>query len=401
MTTPQEGRPAAADLDRAAPSPFLENDPEELYESAPCGYVSALPDGTIAKVNGTFLAWTGYERGALVGRARFADLLAPGDRIFYETHLVPMLQMQGQAREIAAEVVCRSGARLPVLLNAVLKRDAAGEPVMTRTVILDATERRAYERELLVARRRAEESEERATALARTLQATFLPPALPEIPGLDIGGGYRPSGDGSEVGGDFYDVFPTGRDTWAVAIGDVCGKGPSAAVITGLARHTLRTEALHSPSPSAALTGLHDALLRYYPNQFCTAVFGDLARRADGIRLTAASGGHHLPLCVRTDGRTETIGATGRLLGMLDRPHLADTSTRLAPGDVVVFFTDGVVEARRGDEFFGHERLEAVVVDHRAAPAQDLADRVVGGALEFQNGQAQDDIAVVVLKVLS
>ncbi|MDP9441894.1 MAG: PAS domain-containing protein, partial [Actinomycetota bacterium] len=162
---------------------LLEDDPEELYENAPCAYLSTQPDGTIVKVNATFLRWTGYDRHALLGR-RFQDLLAPGDRIFYETHFAPLLRMQGQVREIAVEVVCQSGVRLPVLANSVLKHDAAGAPVAVRTVVFDATERRAYEQELLGARQRAEESEARARALARTLQSTFLPPEIPALPGL-------------------------------------------------------------------------------------------------------------------------------------------------------------------------------------------------------------------------
>ncbi|HVL03439.1 MAG TPA: PAS domain-containing protein, partial [Acidimicrobiales bacterium] len=179
---------------------LLEDDAEELYDNAPCGYLSALPDGTVAKANATFLTWTGYERDDLVGRRRFQELLAPGHRIYYETHVAPLLQMQGHVREIAVDVVCRSGARLPVLVNSVVKQDDAGGPLLVRTAIFDATERRAYEQELLSARRRAEESEARATALARTLQSTFVPPEILAVPGVDVGGAYRPAGDGSEVG---------------------------------------------------------------------------------------------------------------------------------------------------------------------------------------------------------
>jgi sigma-B regulation protein RsbU (phosphoserine phosphatase) len=195
---------------------LLDDDPQELYDNAPCGYASTLPDGTIVKVNGTLLSWTGYDRDALVGR-RLQELFPPGDRIFYETHFAPLLRMQGKVREIAVQLVCQSGSRLPVLVNSVLTRDAEGTPRLVRTAIFDATERRAYEEELLAARRRAEESEARARALANTLQATFFPPAIVSPPGLDVGGAYRPAGDGSEVGGDFYDVFETGRGTWARA----------------------------------------------------------------------------------------------------------------------------------------------------------------------------------------
>ncbi|MDQ3640981.1 MAG: SpoIIE family protein phosphatase, partial [Actinomycetota bacterium] len=313
----------------------MEDDPQELHENAPCGYVSTLPDGTIIKVNETLLTWTGYERDALIGGRRLQELLPAGDRIFYETHFSPLLRMQGKVREIAVQLVCQSGRRLPVLVNSVLTRDAAGAPRLIRTAIFDATERRAYEEELLSARRRAEESEARATALASTLQASFLPPSVVSPPWLDIGGAYRPAGDGSEVGGDFYDVFETGRGTWAIALGDVCGKGVTAAVVTALARYTVRAEALRTPYPSAVLAGLHDALLRYHPEHFCTALFVAIDHAAEGIRLNVGSGGHHLPLRRRADGRFDTIGGTGTILGMLDRPQLTDSSATLEPGDVV------------------------------------------------------------------
>ena len=379
---------------------LLEDDPEELYDNAPCGYLSARPDGTVVKVNRTFLAWTGYDRDAVVGR-RFQELLAPGDRIFYETHFAPLLRMQGQVREIAVEIICRSGARLPVLVNSVLKQDPSGTPLMSRTAVFDATERRAYEHELLAARRQAEESEARATALARTLQASFLPPAIRPIPGLEVAGAYRPAGDGSEVGGDFYDVFETELGTWAVVIGDVCGKGASAAVVTALARYTVRAEALRAPAPSAVLSGLNEALLRDQPDHCCTALFVVLEATADGVSVTVSSGGHHLPLLARQDGSVETVGRSGTMLGILEQPALHDATTVLRPGDVMVLYTDGVTEGRRDGDFFDEERLRATVASGADGEAQFVADSIVTAAVEFQEGDASDDIAVVAVKVPS
>ncbi len=129
---------------------------EELYEHAPCGYVSALADGTIVRVNQTLLDWTGYTRESLLGK-RLPDLLPIVGKIFYETHYDPLLRMQGFIREMALDLVCAGGQLLPVLLNSVLHRDGAGRPVVVRTTVFDATERRSYERELLLARRRAEQ----------------------------------------------------------------------------------------------------------------------------------------------------------------------------------------------------------------------------------------------------
>lgn len=386
--------------DRAFYDALVDDDPAELYENAPCAYLSLLPDGSIAKVNATFTAWTGHERDDVVGR-RFQDLLAPGDRIYYETHVAPMLRMQGLVREIAMDVLCApSSTRLPVLMNAAVKVDrASGDPLVVRAVLFDATERRRYERELVAARERAEASERRATALARTLQESFLPAAMPDMPGFEVAGAYRPAGDGSEVGGDFYDVFAVDGDRWALVLGDVCGKGAAAAVLTALARYTVRAEVARSPGPSAVLGAVHAALLRSHPDRFCTAVLAIVERAAAGAAMTLASGGHHLPLVLRADGAVESVGRHGTIIGMLDEADIADVRVDLAPDDVVVMYTDGVTEARRDGRFYAADALRSLLASARDDDVQAIADRVVGEALDFQDGDAADDIAVLVLKV--
>ena len=380
-------------------SALAEDDPAELYDNAPCGYLSALPDGTIIKANATFLTWTGYDRDKLVGQRRFQDLLTVGDRIFYETHAAPMLFMQGMLREIAVEVIGASGLRLPVLVNALLKRDDDGQPQVIRAVMFDASERLAYERELVAARRRAEESEVRARVLAETLQRSFLPPDIVAVPGLDVGGAYRPAGDGSEVGGDFYDVFRTSQETWGIVLGDVCGKGASAAVVTALARYTVRAEALHVSAPAAVLVGLHKALVSGYPDTFLTVLFLLLDAVPEGHRLRVATGGHPLPLCRRADGSIETLGYPGSFLGMAETAQISEFATLLRPGDMVVLYTDGVSEARQGGSFFGEAGIAEAAGAAAGQSAQAVADAVVAGALAFQRGPARDDIAVVVVKV--
>jgi sigma-B regulation protein RsbU (phosphoserine phosphatase) len=377
---------------------LADDDPAELYDNAPCGYLSTLPDGTVVKANATFLAWTGYDRDALIGQRRFQDLLSPGDRIFYQTHAAPLLLMQGMLREIAVQVISASGSRLPMLMNALLKRGEDGQPLIVRTVLFDASERLAYERELMAARRRAEESEARARVLAETLQRSFLPPDIVTVPGLDVGGAYRPVGDGTEVGGDFYDVFRTGSQTWGIVLGDVCGKGAAAAVVTALARYTVRAEALHVSSPAAVLAGLHRALLTYYPQTFCTVLFLLLDPVPEGHRLTMATGGHPLPLCRRADGSIETLGRPGSFLGMEETASVTESAAVLSPGDMVVLYTDGVTEAHEGDAFFGETGIAEVLATSAGLTAQAVADAVVAAALAFQHGPARDDIAVVVVR---
>ncbi len=375
---------------------LAEDDPADLYDNAPCAYLSTLPDGIIVKANRTFLTWTGFPEHALVGRVRFQELLAPGDRIFYETHVSPALMMQDHVREIAVEVVTESGARLPVLANSILKRDVSGSPSVIRTALFDATERRAYERELLASRRRAEASEARAAALATTLQSTFVPTELPRIPGLDIGHRYRPAGDGSEVGGDFYDLFEIGTDTWGLVLGDVCGKGAGAAVLASVARYTVRAEAIKARDAVAVLFRLHEALLRYQPGTFCTAVFAVIERVDGRFRIAFASGGHPAPIH-RHHERTEAIVIGGSIVGMINNPHFTSATVTLEPGDLVVLYSDGVTEARHERDFFGEERLTDLV---RAfvGGAQQHADAYVEATVAFQDGNTRDDIAVIVVR---
>src|ERR671913_41802 len=142
---------------------------EELYEHAPCGYLSALPDGTLVRVNQTFLDWTAFSRRALVGM-RFQDLLTVGGRIFYDTQLGPLLHMQGFVNEIAFDLKCADDRRLPVLVNTVQKRDASGRPLVHRITVFNATDRRKYERELLLARQKAEQAADELRQLTDILE---------------------------------------------------------------------------------------------------------------------------------------------------------------------------------------------------------------------------------------
>jgi len=396
MTVPEatpDGDPTAGFV-RA----LVSDDPAELYEAAPCGYLSTDPAGTILKVNRAFLGWTGYAAADLVERRTFQSLLAVGDRIYHETHVAPALAMEGVVREIAAEVVCASGERLPVLLNAARKDDRSGDHLRTRIAVFDARHRRAYERELLEERRRAERAAQEARALAATLQRTLLPATLPEIDGIDVGAAYRPAGDGGLVGGDFYDVFEIHDGSWGVSLGDVCGKGARAAITTALARHTVRALAVRNDTPSEVLAGLHDAIVRSPDiDGFCTALF--LTVRADGaaLRVHLSAGGHPLPLRVAGGAVTE-VGRTGHMLGMLEPLRLHDDAVALQPGESMVLYTDGVIEAERAGDLFGEQRLRVLLAQLDGEPAQAIADAVVAAAVGFQGGDTRDDIAVVVLQ---
>lgn len=367
---------------------LLDDDAQTLYERAPCGYLSTTPDGTIIKANATFLELSGYSRDSLIGGKRFVDLLTGGGRIYHETHYAPMLRMHGVAREIALDLVRADGERVPVLINSVLERDVVGDPVVIRTAVFDASHRRRYEQELL-------REKERATALARTLQQTLIPPHVPDIDGLEVGAEYRPAGDGAEVGGDFYDIFQAGDDDWVIVIGDVCGKGAEAAVVTALARYTLRAAAVQDPSPARSLSLLNDALLRADVDRFCTAAMLRLRRRERSWRATCCSAGHPLPLHIDASRRVTTVGGATSLLGVMSHLEATEASVVLEPGETLVVYTDGVTEARAPDgAFYGDERLLRTLTT-ATGPAPDIASALLADVLGFQRHVARDDIAIV------
>lgn len=164
---------------------LLEESIEELFESGPCGFLSMLPDGAIAKANQTFLAWTGYSHRALVGK-HLQDLMTVPGKIYYETHYAPLLRMQGFVRELAFELVCVDGRRLPILLNSTLKRNAGGDPLLIITAIFDATDRRAYERELLQARREADRASKVKADLLSMISHDVRTPVSAIVTALDL-----------------------------------------------------------------------------------------------------------------------------------------------------------------------------------------------------------------------
>jgi sigma-B regulation protein RsbU (phosphoserine phosphatase) len=267
-----------------------------------------------------------------------------------------------------------------------------------RTAVFEATHRREYEQELLLAKRHAEAAEMRSTALARTLQSTLIPPSPPAIPGLELAADYRPAGDGTEVGGDFYDVFQLAPDDWVVVIGDVCGKGVDAAVVTSLVRYSLRAAVVEHPRPAEALRLLNTAMLSEGIDRFCTVALLRL-RRTDGHwTCEIASGGHPLPRLRAADGTTRTVGRPGSLIGVMDDPDLYDAAVPLNAGDVLLLHTDGVPDGRRGRTFFGEEGIDRILgAGHESA--QLLVEALLSAVLAFQGGVARDDIAIVVIKV--
>lgn len=388
-------------------SVLLEDSAEDLYEHAPCGYLSTLLDGQIAKVNTTLLDWLGYERGELVGRKHFSDLLSVGGRLYHETHFAPLLRMQGEISGIALELKAADGSRLPVLVTSTVKTGSGGQPLLIRTTLFDARERRAYETELLRARQEAERERERLKRLNTTLQKTLLPPALANVPGLDVAAHYHIA-SADEVGGDFYDLFPLAAGTWGLFLGDVCGKGATAAAVTSLARYTLRAAAVYDPDPAAVLGNLNTVLNHEYSGtdpRFCTVIFGLLTPYGDqgGFRLTLASGGHPAALLMRADGTADYLPTPGgQLIGVLPDAHIATTTIHLNPGDTLLLHTDGLTEAHTASTGAGDRYGDEALLDFARTLAPTTAtDTIVAirDLLDTFGTGVDDDTAVLAINV--
>jgi PAS domain S-box-containing protein len=241
---------------------------------------------------------------------------------------------------------------------------------------------------------------ERQLHIARTLQRSLLPPSIPRIPGMELAARYRAAGEGNEVGGDFYDAFESSDGAWILTIGDVCGKGPEAAAVTGLARHTIRAVSIHEARPSRVLAMLNETIIRELSDErFCTVCCVRLRPGPDGARLTVCSGGHPLPLILRADGRLETAGEPSMLLGVLPEVELSDHIVDLGPGDTIVMFTDGVVEEIRGSDRSGPDRLNDVLAQCRGLSAAAVAEAVQDSLLRFGPEAQRDDFAILVLRV--
>ncbi|MBN1529020.1 MAG: SpoIIE family protein phosphatase [Thermoleophilaceae bacterium] len=302
--------------------------------------------------------------------------------------------------ELVNELGMRSGMTVPMT--------ARSGTLGAMTFVTGPSGRRFDERDLELAEelaRRCATAVENARLygerayIARTLQESLLPAELPDIPGIESAARFRPTGEGQEMGGDFYDLFSSGGRGWTVVMGDVCGKGPDAAAVTALARYTLRAAAMRERLPSRGLHVLNEALLRQRTDRrFCTVAYAYLESIDSGVRLGFASGGHPLPLLLRPDGSVEAVGAPGTLLGVVPDPTFEDRSIELAPGDALVFYTDGVIEDR-GDGGLEEDSLATVLAGCAGMGADAIAACVEDAAISSRNGHPRDDIAVLVLRV--
>jgi serine phosphatase RsbU (regulator of sigma subunit)/PAS domain-containing protein len=235
--------------------------------------------------------------------------------------------------------------------------------------------------------------------VAETLQASLLPARLPDVPGLDFAAAYVGATASQEISGDFYDVFRY-RDGWAIAIGDVCGKGQDAAAVTAAARHSIRALASVHTEPADVLAAANEVLVAGdYGERFVTVKLAFLQSRGRRIGVRLASAGHPGPAVVRADGRVELLEGDGLPLGLFDDAQPSPAEIELRQGDLLFFYTDGVTEARSADLEFFEDRL----VDELAAGAGRSAAETVRAVqelvTEFSQGELRDDLTIVAVKV--
>jgi phosphoserine phosphatase RsbU/P len=233
--------------------------------------------------------------------------------------------------------------------------------------------------------------------VARTLQASLLPPALPHVDGLGFAAEYVPTG--SEVGGDFYDVVPAGPDRWVVVVGDVSGKGVQAATVTGLVRDVIRILVDDGRPMAEILTRVNRTLVQRGGGRYCTLAMAAVRREGDGtLAVCLHLAGHDRTVLVRGDGKSSFVGEGGTALGLLETISSPEVEVRLQPGDSLVFYTDGVTERRRGRELFGTARLLEAAAPLAGYPADVMAARLRSITINFSVEEPRDDIAVLVLR---
>jgi serine phosphatase RsbU (regulator of sigma subunit) len=236
--------------------------------------------------------------------------------------------------------------------------------------------------------------------IAHTLQQALLPEALPDVPGAEIQARYRAAGELNEVGGDFYDVLDYGGERWVLMIGDVCGKGPRAAGVTALARHTLRAAAISGQTSAEMLGTLHQALRRQPPGaDLCTVCLVMMERTAERTRLKVTLAGHPPPLLIDANGHARPIGRPGTLLGVLDSLEFNETGAELGPGETLLLYTDGVPEAGRAETQLGEEGLIELCRSAPSLSLDGLLEHIEHATLKHAEDSLRDDLALLGLRL--
>jgi integral membrane sensor domain MASE1 len=303
-------------------------------------------------------------------------------------------------RQLGAVTVCLLLAGVAIPLTAGDHGPFSGNPPDDRLLLAQTYVGVASITALVLAavvteRRRVERT---LRGIATTLQESLLPHP-PDIPGVEVAVDFRPAGESHLVGGDFYDWFPNEDGSWAVAIGDVAGKGAPAAATAALARYTLRAAAMHERQPSRILDLLNEAVMRQSPGQTCTVAYARIEfDQVGGGRMTLAVAGHPPALVLRSGGGVEAVGR-GTLLGASESPNLTDYHADLRPGDAIVFHTDGLTDAYAPGHIVSPAELNATVRSSAGRSAQGIVERVAHAVLHEDADKPRDDIILLVIRM--
>jgi serine phosphatase RsbU (regulator of sigma subunit) len=328
--------------------------------------------GRVVDVNPAGAGLLGSTKGALVGR--------PLEDLLPDVPAESELTLTGAGEQRTFDVRTQALA------------DDAGRPAGDLVVLREITER-------VNDRRRLQRLLAEQSRVAAALQASMVPSRLPDLPGCELASRYAPAGDGTEVGGDFFDVFPLADATWGFVLGDVSGKGAEAAAVSAEVRYTLRALADPARSPSETLREVNARLLATTEaERHCTVIHGHARTTGGGLSVTLSLAGHHPPLLLRSTGAVETVGHLGTALGLFADAELYDCTVELAAREVLCLFTDGPVEARSGPEMFGVERAGALLAEHADAPLDDLAGTLVDAARSFHGPALADDLALLLIR---
>ena len=237
----------------------------------------------------------------------------------------------------------------------------------------------------------------RRAEVAATLQAGLLPKTLPSIPGVTVAAKYLTATNGSEVGGDFYDVFRT-ENGWGMVLGDVCGKGEDAAAVTATARHCARLAARWKADPGDVLGIVNEALLD--EDRFVTAVMAGLTVETERVVVSLGTAGHPPAIVVRADGVIRTASRGGVPLGLFEDFEPGLDTIDLAVGDTLILHSDGVLEAcSMTRQEFGQERLLEALAGHAGESPAGMLAAVERALLEFCDSDLRDDVSMLALRV--
>ncbi len=316
--------------------------------------------------------------------------------------LLEALQVDADARSVVEELALRSAIGVPLI-----KR---GRTIGALQFVMTHSRRHYTEADLAlaeaVAARVASGVENRRLAeqqhlIATTLQESLLPDRLPTIPGLASSVRYWAVGEGTEVGGDFYDLFETEDDVWAAVVGDVCGTGPTAAALTSMARHNIRQSAWRGDDPATIFGWLNRAMLESSTDGFLTAAYLEVRPQAGGgFEVEVTSAGHPLPILVPEGDEARFVGRPGTLVGVFDDVRVHPVRVHVAPGDTLVLYTDGVTDVAPPHDLDDDGVLALVGESARAAlDADGTADQIhqrLGAVLPIP--RREDDIALLVLR---